>query len=54
MVETSFGIRNYTCSDRTKRPSKSKIDLEKVEKRNTNQRRLYITLDNIDEIFFYY
>lgn len=51
MVETSFGIRNYTCSDRTKRPSKSKIDLEKVEKRNTNQRRLYITLDNIDEIF---
>ena len=51
MAEAAFGIRSYTCSNKTKRPSKSKIDLEKVEKRNTNQKRLYITLDNIDEIF---
>ena len=51
MVETSYGVRKYTCSDKTKRPQKTKIDAAKIEKRNTSQRRLYITLDNIDEIF---
>lgn len=51
MVDTFYGIRSYTVSDKTKRPSKLKQDLEKIEKRNSNQRRLYITLENIDEIF---
>ena len=51
MAETVYGVRKYTCSDKTKRPQKKKVDLEKLEKRNTNQRRLYITLENIDEIF---
>ena len=51
MAETLYGVRSYTCSDRTKRPQKTKIDQQKLEKRNANQRRLYITLENIDEIF---
>lgn len=51
MVETFYGVRSYTISDKTKRPSKSKQDLEKIEKRNGNQSRLYISLENIDEIF---
>ena len=51
MVETFYGVRSYTISDKTKRPSKSKQDLEKIEKRNGNQSRLYISLNNIDEIF---
>ena len=51
MVETTFGIRNYTVSEKTKRPQKSPQDLEKIEKRNSNQQRLYINLQNIDEIF---
>lgn len=51
MAETAFGIRSYTCSDKTKRPQKGKVDIEKIEKRNSRQRRLYITLDNIDELF---
>ena len=51
MVSTTYGVRSYTCSDKTKRPQKVKVDQDKLEKRNTQQRRLYITLDNIDEIF---
>lgn len=51
MGESSFGIREYTCSEKTKRPQKVKIESEKLEKRNSRQRKLYITLDNIDEIF---
>ena len=51
MKDTIYGVRSYTCSDKTKRPVKKKIDSEKLEKRNSSQRRLYITLDNIDEIF---
>ena len=51
MAETAYGVRKYTCSDKTKRPQKKKVDIEKLEKRNSNQRRLYITLENIDEIF---
>lgn len=51
MVDTFYGVRSYTVSEKTKRPSKSKQDLEKIEKRNGNQSRLYISLENIDEIF---
>lgn len=51
MVDTIYGVRKYTCSDKTKRPQKGKQNLEKLEKRNSTQRRLYITLDNIDDIF---
>ena len=51
MADTVYGVRSYTCSDKTKRPVKKKMDNEKLEKRNSSQRRLYITLDNIDEIF---
>lgn len=51
MAETAFGVRGYTLSEKTKRPPKSKQDIVKIEKRNTNQKRLYITLDNIDEMF---
>lgn len=51
MVKSSYGVRNYTCSEKTKRPQKCKIDSEKMEKRNSRQRHLYITLDNIDELF---
>lgn len=51
MVEKVYGIRKYTCSDKTKRPQKNPLDLKKLEKRNSSQRRLYITLDNIEEIF---
>jgi len=51
MVQTAYGVRKYTCSDKTKRPQKTKVDMAKLEKRNANQRRLYITLENIDEIF---
>lgn len=51
MAETVYGIRKYTCSEKTKRPQKKTLDLQKLEKRNSNQRRLYITLENIDEIF---
>ena len=50
-IEVNFGIRSYTCSEKTKRPSKVKYDLEKLEKRNSKQKRLYITLDNINEMF---
>lgn len=51
MAEIEYGVRSYKCSDKTKRPQKVKIDLEKLEKRNTSQKRLYVTLDNIDELF---
>lgn len=51
MAETTYGVRKYTCSAKTKRPQKGSQNLEKLEKRNSTQRRLYITLDNIDEIF---
>lgn len=51
MADTIYGVRNYNCSDKTKRPQKVQLDNEKLEKRNTSQRRLYINLDNIDEIF---
>lgn len=51
MAETFYGVRSYTCSEKTKRPQKTKTDLEKIEKRNSNQRKLFITLENIDEIF---
>lgn len=51
MVKVENGIRVYTTSEKTKRPSKVAIDQEKIEKRNGQQRKLYITLDNIDEIF---
>ena len=45
MSDTTYGVRSYTCSDKTKRPVKKKMDNEKLEKRNSSQRRLYITLD---------
>lgn len=51
MVETAYGVRNYTCSNRTRRAQKNQLDSDKIEKRNARQRKLYITLDNIDEIF---
>ena len=51
MSDISYGIREYKCSDKTKRPSKKKIDSEKLERRNSTQRKLFITLENIDEIF---
>lgn len=51
MVETTYGVRSYTCSDKTKRPQKKQVDLKKLEKRNATQKKLYITLDNIDLIF---
>lgn len=47
----NFGIRAYTTSEKTKRPQKTKLDEAKLQKRNSNQKRLYITLENIDEIF---
>lgn len=47
----NFGVRTYTTSEKTKRPQKVKLDDTKLQKRNANQKRLYITLDNIDEIF---
>lgn len=47
----AYGVRSYTCSEKTKRPKKTAQDLQELEKRNTNQKRLYITLNNIDEIF---
>ena len=48
---TNFGINKYTCSEKTKRPSKVKIDDKTIEERNCKQKKLYITLDNINEIF---
>lgn len=51
MTEKKFGMRKYTTSEKTKRPQKGIIDYKKLEKRNANQKRLYITLDNINEIF---
>lgn len=51
MAETLYGVRSYTCSERTKRPQKNKADLEKLEKRNSSQKKLYITLENINQIF---
>ena len=51
MGETAFGVRSYTCSEKTKRPQKTQLDSEKLEKRNSRQRTLYISLENIDEIF---
>lgn len=51
MVKVENGIRVYTTSEKTKRPQKIALDQEKIEKRNTQQRKLYITLQNIDEIF---
>lgn len=70
MSNTIYGIREYTCSEKTKRQQKIEVDenlseeeknkqIEQIlkqrneqnEKRNTTQKRLYITLDNIDEMF---
>lgn len=50
-IETNYGIRIYRTSERTKRPSKARIDVEKIQKRNDHQRKIYINLENIDEIF---
>ena len=50
-MTTTYGVRNYTCSEKTKRPQKKQVDQIKLEKRNTQQRRLYVSLENIDEIF---
>lgn len=50
-MATTYGVRSYTCSDKTKRPQKKQVDQVKLEKRNSQQRRLYITLENIDDIF---
>lgn len=50
-IETFYGIRSYTTSEKTKRPVKSEVDTKKLEKRNSRQKSLYITLDNIDEMF---
>lgn len=47
----NYGIRNYTNSEKTKRPQKNCVSEEVLKKRNSYQKRLYITLDNIDEIF---
>ena len=51
MADTAYGVRTYTRSSRTKRPQKVILDGQKLEKRNSSQRRLYINLDNINEIF---
>lgn len=51
MANTLYGVRSYTCSEKTKRSQKGPVDQKKLEKRNSNQRRLYISLDNIDRIF---
>ena len=70
MVKTSYGVRNYTTSEKTKRSQKIKVDenlspeekqkqieeilkIQNIEnnKRNNIQKRLYITLENIDEMF---
>lgn len=50
-IEENFGINKYTCSEKTKRPSKVKINQETLDKRNATQKKVYITLDNINEIF---
>ena len=50
-IANNFGVRAYTASEKTKRPQKIKLDEAKLQKRNSNQKRLYITLENIDEIF---
>lgn len=70
MSNTIYGIRQYTCSEKTKRSQKIKVDenlseeekqkqiaeilkqrAEQNEKRNNTQKRLYITLENINEMF---
>lgn len=51
MVETFYGVRNYTGSEKTKRPQKVKKDLKELEKRNSRQKYIYINLENIDEMF---
>lgn len=70
MVKTSYGVRNYTTSEKTKRSQKIKVDeslspeekekqiqeiiqkqTQEINKRNDVQKRLYITLENIDEMF---
>lgn len=51
VIETDYGVRSYRTSEKTKRPSKSKVDINKIEKRNNHQRSLYINLENIDEMF---
>ena len=51
MADIAYGVREYKCSDKTKRPQKKQLDLEKLEKRNSSQRHLYVTLENIDELF---
>ena len=35
MAETTYGVRKYTCSAKTKRPQKGSQNLEKLEKRNS-------------------
>lgn len=70
MSNTLYGVRQYTCSEKTKRQQKISVDenlseeekqkqieqilkqrAEQNEKRNNVQKRLYITLENIDEMF---
>lgn len=54
MLTKSYGIRGYKTSEKTKRPSNKKMTEEEkkeIDKRNSYQKRLYITLENIDEIF---
>ena len=50
-IEKNFGINKYTCSEKTKRPAKNKISQEVLDKRNSIQKKVYITLENINEIF---
>ena len=46
-----YGVRSYKTSEKTRRPAKTAVESTKLEQRNTRQRSLYITLDNIDEMF---
>lgn len=46
-----YGVRNYKTSEKTRRPLKSTLDKEKIEKRNSRQKNFYVNLENINEIF---
>lgn len=51
MSEFLYGSRKYVTSDKSKRPQKNELDSDQIAKRNSRQKKLYITLDNIDEMF---
>lgn len=46
-----LGKRNYTITDKCKRPQKNKVDLKVIQDRNRIQKKIFINLSNIQEIF---